>query len=471
VSDPGRPPAPASPRPTSPSVTRRLARHLRALDAASLPPAVHATAALCVLDFAGCALEARGLPWARQAAAATHGGADAPSPIVGTLLRAAPAEAAFASAVAGHGLLHEDMHGPSGCHIGPVVVPTVLALAAAQRTSGADALAAIVAGYEAMARLGRALRDPRIGAHFRWTGWAGAFGAAAAAARLLRLDEDATVSALALGVNGACGVNEWPIAGGTEVFAHAGTAARLGVTAALLAREGYVASETALDGPAGLLAGVDRAAHAAAIADGPGDAHEISIVHFKPFPACNHVQTPCQLLRALTGGRRFRPDEVASVRMLTNPFAIAYPGCAHAGPFEGVLQAKMSIPYALAAVLADGGLDDAQFDDVRRPGLEALARTVRLEPDPGFTASFPARQGCALQVALADGRVLEGRVEDLEKPGPDAVRARWRRRAGAAIGEAGAAAFERDVDGLARLADLAPTVARLAADPIATPAT
>ena len=276
------------------------------------------------------------------------------------------------------------------------------------------------------------------------------------------------MSALSLGVNGACGVNEWPIAGGTEVFAHAGTAARLGIGAALLAREGFVASETALDGSAGLLAGVDRAAHAQAVAEGLGEAHEITLVHFKPFPACNHVQTPCQLLAALAGGRRFRPGEVSAVRMATNPFAIAYPGCAHAGPFEHVLQAKMSIPYALAAMLADGGLDDAQFRDVRRPDLELLARTVSLAPDPGFTASFPARQGCALEIVLADGSALRGRVENLEKPGPDAVRARWRRRAVRAIGDASAAAFEREVDTLASLPAVAAMVERLAADPSPT---
>jgi len=455
------------------SVTRRIARFVAGTDAARLPPEVVDKAALCILDFAGCALAASGLPWSRQAAAVARGPAGSPSTIVGTPWRAAPAEAAFASGVTGHGLVQEDMHTPSGCHIGTVVIPAVLALAQAERADGADALAAIVAGYDAMARLGRALRDPRIGAYFRPSGFAGAFGAAAAAARLLRLDEDATVSALALGVNGACGVNEWPIAGGTEIFAHAGTAARLGVTAALLAREGFVASETALDGRAGLLAGLGRADRAEAMAQRLGDDWEILQVHFKPAPACNHVQTPCQLLVAMIGEHGIAARAVAAVRMLTNPFAIAYPGCNHPGPFTELLQAKMSIQYALASTLVHGRIDEDNFVDPGRPAIARLARLVTLEPDPAFTAAFPGRQGCELQVTLTDGRVLRGRVDDLVRPGPEDVRARFRRRAARALGEARAAAFEQDVQRLATLTDLGPTAALLGTEgaPAGTAAT
>jgi 2-methylcitrate dehydratase PrpD len=445
------------------SVTRRVARHVASLSAATLPSDVRAAVPTCVLDFAGCALAARTLPWSRQAAAVSRGPQGAPSTIVGTPWRAMPAEAAFASAVTGHGLVQEDMHTASGCHVGTVVIPAVLALAQAERAHGADVLAAIVAGYDAMARLGRALRDPRIGATWRPSGLAGAFGAAAACARLLRLPEDVTVSALALGVNGACGVNEWPIAGGTEIFAHAGTAARLGVTAALLAREGFVASETALDGPAGLLAALGRREHAATVADALGARWEILHVHFKPAPACNHVQTPVQVLRTMTGGARLAADDVERVVLRTNPWAIAYPGCAHAGPFDALLQAKMSIPYALAAVLLRGDVDDAAFDAFDDPALAAVARRVVLEPDDAFTAAFPARQGAEIRVRLRDGRTLHGRADDLVRPTADDVRARWRRRALAAIGAAQADAFERGADGLAGLGEVPGWVAGLAA--------
>ena len=89
---------------------------------------------------------------------------------------------------------------------------------------------------------------------FRPTGLIGAIGGAAAGARLLGLDEDETVSALALAANTAGGLNEWPHGGGGEMFFHAGFAARNAVTALMLARAGARASESALDGRAGLFA-------------------------------------------------------------------------------------------------------------------------------------------------------------------------------------------------------------------------
>ena len=62
------------------------------------------------------------------------------------------------------------------------------------------------------------------------------------------------MNALALAANTAGGLNEWPRSGGGEMFFHPGFAARNAVTAVLLARAGAEASESALDGPAGLFA-------------------------------------------------------------------------------------------------------------------------------------------------------------------------------------------------------------------------
>src|SRR5918911_997875 len=76
--------------------------------------------------------------------------------------------------------------------------------------SGKDFITAGVAGYQVMARLGHALITKEVASIFRPTGLVGAIGGAAAGARLLRLTEEETTSALALAANTASGLNEWP---------------------------------------------------------------------------------------------------------------------------------------------------------------------------------------------------------------------------------------------------------------------
>ena len=57
----------------------------------------------------------------------------------------------------------------------------------------------------------------------------------------------------------------------------------------------------------------------------------------------------------------FPPRDIEQVVVKSFPEAIAYPGCDHAGPYRTQLQAKMSIQFTVAAVLAHGRLDDEVF--------------------------------------------------------------------------------------------------------------
>src|SRR5262249_25371199 len=83
----------------------------------------------------------------------------------------------------------------------------------------------------------------------------GTVGAAAAAARILELSPPATGHALGIAASAACGLKE--NMGSMVKPLHAGMAARNGLMAALLAQDGYTASERALEGPQGFLAVMD----------------------------------------------------------------------------------------------------------------------------------------------------------------------------------------------------------------------
>ena len=117
----------------------------------------------------------------------------------------------------------------------------------AERSSGVRE--AIVAGYEAMIRLGLALDGPTILYRGIWPSYLAApFGMAAAAARLLDLSADQTAHALALALTlAAPGVGHHNAPTGSRWFAIGG-AARNGWLAAQAARAGFTSDVNLLDG-------------------------------------------------------------------------------------------------------------------------------------------------------------------------------------------------------------------------------
>lgn len=364
-----------------------------------------------------------------------------PASVIGAQTRASAAEAAFANAVLGHGLVREDMHTGSVSHLGIVIFPTLLALAQSRRVSGRDFIAGAVCGYEIGASVGRALMDQETVRIFRPTGITGPLGASVAGSRMLGFTEDAGVSALGLAANATAGLNEWPASGADDMFFHAGFAARNAVTAVELAELGAFGSETALDGPAGLFAALRHRDRVSAVTPFSGDLEIFSVYH-KPAPACNYAQTACQAALAIG----VDSHDVTAVHVKCTAAAIHYPGCNAAGPFERVLQAKMSIHFCVAATLARRSIEESNYRRLDDPEIARLISVTKLEEDPQLTQAYPGVQGSEVIVTLSDGKVLRKKLSDLVPATPDQIRARFRSAAGAA-----AIGIEQKVDKLDQL--------------------
>jgi 2-methylcitrate dehydratase PrpD len=438
------------------TLSRQIVKSARALTFERLPGEVIDKVKTGLLDVLSCAFEARTLPWSEQAIRIVSDSAG-PATVIATPHRVPPADAAFANAILGHGLVREDMHTGSVSHLGVVIYPTLLALSQTHRVTGRDFVLAAVCGYEVGGSIGRALMDREMVRRVRPTGITGPLAGAAAGSRLLGLDEDAAVSALGLAANTVGGWNEWPYSGGDEMFFQAGFAARSAVTAVQLAALGARASQTALDGPSGLFAGLGKAERIGAVATFSGGPLEILSVYYKPAPACNYAQTACQgalaLARELPGGRT---AEIQSILVKVPAAAVEYPGCNYAGPFERILQAKMSIQYCVAATLVSGAIEEANYHRLSDPEILRLAGITTLEADPGLTAAYPAMQGAEVIVMLRNGHALRHRLDGLTPATPAGVRARFRAALGAA-----AAAIEARVDALEQQQDVGELCAAL----------
>jgi len=427
-----------------------------------LDAAVLAHAKRCLLDYLSCVFEALPLPWSTQAAVLAESAADG-AHVIGRTGPRVLAQAAFANVVAGHGLVREDMHTASVSHLGVVVWPTVLALAERHVITGRQALTAAVVGYEVGACIGRAVMTPELARLFRPTGLVAPFAAALAGARVMGLDERQALHAFALAANCSVGLNQWAYTGGSEMYFQPGFAVCNALTCLALARQGALASASILEGAAGFFQAYARRPLTASIRLFEHGKAQITEVFNKPVPACNFAQTPCQAaLRALIQvppGRR-----IASVRIETTHAAIAYPGCTSTGPFEHVLQAKMSIPFGVAAVLVHGVIEEENYCRLDDPEVVRLITVTTLVRDEGYSDAFPARQGARVVLELDDGSFVRAELEDVVAADDALIRSRFHRAASQVLGAACAGRIEALVDNWEHEAD-AGSLARLCAAP------
>ena len=444
-------------------ITVDFVRAMLALDFTRMSSSVVAKAELCLLDYLSCAFAARRYPdvvatidMAGVWPAATG------CTVIASDLRLPPADAAYVNAVMGAAAARTDMHPAITAHCAPVVFPTALALAETMRASGPEFVRAVVAGYEAMARVGRVMVTDQFRRHFRATAVLGSIGGAIVAARLLKLPLDQAVSALALSANTASGLMEFGYSGEIDLFFQPANAARNAITAAFLARQGVAASKTILEGQAGLLAGFGGLERAREIVDTLRDGFEIEKVDFKRVPACVFVQAAAHAAEAIVLRESVDWRQVKNVQLRTFDAAVRYPGCDDPGPIDTLLGARMSLQFAVASVLARGELAEENFTDIRNPGIRALVPKVSLSVTDEYNAAYPKRQGADVTVTLDDGRVLAGQVAEVPSFDADGIVARYRRVAAAIMNPTQARALERASLGASKLGDMSHLVAQMA---------
>ncbi|WP_417408904.1 MmgE/PrpD family protein [Hoeflea sp.] len=412
------------------------------------PEAAREKAVTCLADFLSCGLEAADLPWSRQSFALAAGRAG-DCAIVGEAGGFTPEDAAFANAVRGHGLVREDMHAGSLSHMGVVIWPVLLSLASEAAGLKARPLDAAIAGYEIGGRVGRALMTPEMARLFRPTGLIGPLSGTLAGALLLGLDRQTTVNALALAINTAGGLNEWPHSGADDMYFHPGFASRNVLTAIRLARFGAHGSASAIDGVAGLFAAFGRQKAPREITLFPEGECEIMAVFNKEVPACNFAQSPCQV--ALAAAQRIAAgDSIKAIHLSTYDAALNYPGCAYSGPFETPLQAKMSIYFGMAAAIARGEIAETNYSMLDDPRIAELIAMTSVTISDELNRAFPARQGAKVRIETTGGKVIEESLDDIRSASPDLVRERLLKVAAERLGARQTADLDAAIDHMAQ---------------------
>src|SRR6267142_780457 len=357
-----------------------------------------------ILDCLGVMLAGSVEPAARIVTdiARSEGGAPLAT-VVGTPLRTGAVWAALANGTAAHALDFDDTNFTMMGHPTAPVLSAGLATGELALADGRALVHAFLLGFEVETTLAEVLNPPHYGKGFHATGTLGTMGAAAAAARLLGLDATQTRTALAIAASQASGLKE---NFGTMMKPfHAGHAARSGVLSALLAREGFTASEQALEGPQGYFAVLGAGKREERALETLGAPWKIlkTGVAVKPYPSCACTHSIIDSALELRRTHAIAPEQVEQI---TVGVGASVPRILiHSNPRSG-LEAKFSGEFSAAAALCDGRVGIATFRDDKTddPAIKALMKRVRVVVDPEIPGEGDRHVWTRVTVRLRDGR-------------------------------------------------------------------
>ncbi len=224
---------------------------------------------------------------------------------------------------------------------------------------------------------------------------AGTLAAAAVAARLMGLDAATTTHALGIAGSGSGGLLEFLTTGASTKQLHPGAAAMTGILAARLAAAGATGPSTVLEGPHGIYAALSaRDADIESVVRDLGTRWETTQITIKPYPCCQLMHVT---LDAVRRGLPLDPEGVVEVTAEVHPDSAAVvcePTEVKMSPRTSY-DAKFSLPWSVAALIVDGDIGVATYEQasIARPGVAALARRVRtvLTPTAGVAADAPGR--------------------------------------------------------------------------------
>jgi 2-methylcitrate dehydratase PrpD len=403
--------------------TAQLSAFVAGITLDRLPPEVPARARLLLLDLIGNIIRARHDAESTDsfiAATRALGLANGSAGVFGDAARYSPAGAAFLNGALAHSLDFDDTHAAGSLHPGAPVIPAALAAGEMAGASGADVLAAIIAGYDVTCRIALALP---AGEHydrgFHPTATCGAFGAAAAAGRVFGLDAEGIAATLGTVLSQCAGSLQFLANGAWTKRFQVGWAATNGLVAATLVREGFKGAAEALEGRHGFLRAYAPNPTPERATQDLGRVFEMMATAMKPYPSCRYGHAGIDAALALRAEHGLNPDEIEAVTLglpKAGMMLIGEPAAKKADP-RNVVDGQFSGPFVIASALATGRMAWDSYQKLTDPTIRALLPKIRCELDPEIEAEFPANMAGKVTIR-ARGRAFTRKVS-VPKGEPD----------------------------------------------------
>ena len=377
-------------------------------------PAEAGTAALRqVLDCIGVALAAADEPPGRIIRDITRETGGTPEArLIGWGIATSSIQAAWANGALCHLLDYDDtgFSHPTAC-----ILPAALTAAEREHADGRAFITAMVVGYEVFERLSFSARpyEPQLrGRGYHPTSLYGAPAAAAAAGSLLGLNADQMAVALGLAAASTSGLTQHFGTWGKGV--QAGTAARAGVTAALMAEKGYWGSNEVLEGRYGFFNAIHGKGNFDLSQVGNLIGQQWAILDpgltVKSYPACGAVLRAVDAALELRDEHQITFEQVERVEVDIDPDVLNT--VRYQAPTKG-FQGKFSLDYCVAAAVLDGRVDLDSFSDeyCSSPRMrEALGKT-KLVLHPEWSDDPDNRRKQPVTIYLQDGHSMSKEIE------------------------------------------------------------
>lgn len=377
--------------------TEQLAGFISGCKYDLLPDDVIAAVKRCFLDWIGVTLGATGDEGVNiLLGVIEEQGGKRQASIFGSCVKTTMLQAALVNGTMSHTLDYDDAHDIIRTHPSAPLAPALLAVAECLQLSGKELIAAFVAGYETMVRIGYALGKQYYEQGWHATSVLGRFGAAAGAARLLGLSPDRTAVALGLAATQAGGVRD--VFGTMGKAFHAGKAASDGLLSAFLARDGFKVPGDMLEETGHFSQVFSREYDPESIGKGLGSVYSLGDVNFKPYAACLLVHPVIDAMLAIRADHQPDLGQIEKIYVRVAPLNFKVTG--DFDPQTG-FEAKFSFPMAAALALVFGNVNHSLFTHsvLHDPSVRTVMGKIRAASDESM-----AENEAVVNIIMNDGR-------------------------------------------------------------------
>ena len=386
-----------------------LSAYMSAAGTRALPAEATEHAKYHLLDTLASMISGSELPpgQAAQRYIREHGGKGATT-VVGSVLTAAPIDAALANGVMAHADETDDSHNESRSHPGCAVVPAALAVGEEHGIDGTRLLRAVTLGYD----LGTRVVIAMGGAAFSYESSlathsiAGTFGAAAAAACAAGLDARQMRWALDYTAQQSSGIVAWRRDTDhiEKAFVFAGMPARNGVTSALLVKSGWNGVDDIFSGADNFFVAYAPKAQPDRLVEKLGERYEIAQTDIKKWTVGSPIQGPLDGVEAIRSRKPFEADQVQRVAVRLAPSVAAV--------VDNRDIPDICLQHMVAVMLLDKTVSfHAAHDKPRMQDPAALRQRAKviLVRDEELAKLLPLRVA-VVEIELTDGSRLSERV-------------------------------------------------------------
>jgi 2-methylcitrate dehydratase len=389
------------------SISRRMAEFAAYLQYSDIPEVAIHEAKRFLLDSMGCALAAVQNEDMRAMYRFTEKlGGTPEATIIGTGHRTNAPNAALMNCLLTRALDYNDIYWEQDPSHPSDIIGAAMAAAEANGKDGRAALVAIMIAYELEIRWCHAAQ-PGI----REVGWHHAtltqFVSPLVAGRLYDLDIDQLVAAV--GISGSSHLTLGGVVAGhlTNMKNTADPlASQAGVLAALMAREGYSGPVEVIEGKEGLIEVLNNVTwHPQELLKGLGEDFLITRCSYKAFPTEALTHQPISAALKIRQEHNLAPGDIAEVLVETTTRGADILSDPSKYKPETKETADHSLPYVIAAALADGNVLPKSFDEekLKDPVIWDLLDKIKVVADPEIDTLFPQVKRARVRITTTSG--------------------------------------------------------------------